>query len=110
MNHHAQDEVSAVGTEDIELSVVALISLLHESAHRNSATRLFRGEPVLTWTLRRLQRSKHVGNIAILCWEDQVPVVEEIAEECHAYVLAKAPRRALQSVEFVAASRRWSGS
>jgi hypothetical protein len=31
--------------------------MLHEQPTRNSATRLFRGEPVLTWTLRRLAPS-----------------------------------------------------
>src|SRR5205085_455479 len=68
-------------------NITAICSMLHEppaihsDAPRlqlNSATRLFRGEPVLSWTMHRLTQSRHVGNLAVLCWEDQVPAVEEI--------------------------------
>jgi hypothetical protein len=94
-------------------SVTAVLSMLHERADRNSATRLFRGEPVLSWTLSRLVQSQRLGNIGILCWEDQLPDVEEIAEEYHAYVLAKGPRQPIALVDAVAAARRradgWRG-
>jgi 2-C-methyl-D-erythritol 4-phosphate cytidylyltransferase len=89
-------------------SVTAVLSMLHEREDRNSATRLFRGEPVLSWTLRRLIQSQRLGNIGILCWEDQLPAVEEIAEEYHAYVLAKGPRQPIALVDAVAAARRWA--
>jgi MoaA/NifB/PqqE/SkfB family radical SAM enzyme len=89
-------------------SVTAVLSMLHERADRNSATRLFRGEPVLSWTLSRLVQSRCLGNIGILCWEDQLPDVEEIAEEYHAYVLAKGPRQPIALVDAVAAARRWA--
>lgn len=102
-------------------NVVAIISMLHEAPafnpdapvdseplSLNSATRTFRGEPVLSWTMRRLTRAQHVGNIAVLCWEDQLPPVEEIAEEHHAYVLAKGPRQNLSTVEAISAARRWT--
>lgn len=102
-------------------NIVAIISMLHEDAafnadaphgdeplRLNSATRTFRGEPVLSWTMRRLTRSRRIGNIAVLCWEDQLPPVEEIAEEHHAYVLAKGPRQNLVQVEAVRAARRWT--
>ncbi len=95
-------------TIEIALNVTAIASMLHEDVDVNSATRSFRGEPVLSWTLRRLQRARHVGNLAIICWDDQLPAVEEIAEEYHAFVLAKGPRSALPGIDFVAASRRWS--
>ena len=102
-------------------NIVAILSMLHESPafnpdapvdgeplRLNSATRTFRGEPVLSWTMKRLTRSRRVGNIAALCWEDQLPPVEEIAEEHHAYVLAKGPRQNLVQVEAISAARRWT--
>src|SRR4051794_33496810 len=82
----------------------------NEQLQLNSATWHFRGEPVLSWTMRRLCQSQHVGNIAVLCWEDQLPPVEEIAEEHHAYVLAKGPRQNLPTVEAISAARRWTDS
>jgi hypothetical protein len=102
-------------------NIVAIISMLHESAafnpdapqgeeplRLNSATRTFRGEPVLSWTMKRLTRSQRIGNISVLCWEDQLPPVEEIAEEHHAYVLTKGPRQNLVQVEAISAARRWT--
>lgn len=84
----------------------AILSMLHEGPRRNSATRLFRGEPVLHWTLRRLARSTKLGSVAVLCWEDQLDKVTP--ETGSAFVLAKGPRTALHQVDAVAAARRWS--
>ncbi|HXE52931.1 MAG TPA: SPASM domain-containing protein [Tepidisphaeraceae bacterium] len=89
-------------------NLTAILSMLHESPDRSSATRLFRGEPVLRWTLERLSRSKRIGTLAILCWEDQLESVRPVAEEERAYVLAKGPRVALPEIQTVAASRRWA--
>ena len=66
-------------------NVTAILSMLHEPADRNSATRRFRQDPVLAWTLDRLTRSQRVGTIAILCWDDQIEAVHSIAEEHHAH-------------------------
>lgn len=87
-------------------NVTAILSLLHESPLRNSATRFFREEPVLRWTLRRLARAKKISSVAIVCWEDQLDAVA--AEAGSAFVLAKGPRRPLPEVDTVAAARRWS--
>ena len=57
----------------------AVLSMIHEAPQGNSATRLFRGEPVLAWTLKRLERSARVGNMIVICWEDQLAEVEPIA-------------------------------
>ena len=89
-------------------NVTAILSMLHEGTCPNSATRLFRSEPVLRWTLKRLARATAVESIALLCWEDQMPEVARIAAEAEAFVLAKGPRLALPEVEAVAAARRWS--
>lgn len=87
---------------------LAILSMLHEPPERCSATRLFRGAPVLRWTIERLTRSKKLGSIAVLCWDDQLDGVTPVAEEERAYVLAKGPRAALPEVEAVAAARRWA--
>ncbi|MEO6436944.1 MAG: hypothetical protein ABIP55_14455 [Tepidisphaeraceae bacterium] len=86
----------------------AVLSMIHEGPDPNSATRLFRGEPVLAWTLRRLERSARLSHMVIICWEDQVADVEPIAGGHGANVLVKGPRSAIASVEAVAAVRRWS--
>src|ERR671913_1126547 len=93
-------------------NVTAVLSMLHEApagtSRANSATRCFRAAPVLQWTLQRLSRSKRVGSVAILCWEDQLPAVVPVAGDERTHVLAKGPRVALPEVESVAAARHWA--
>jgi MoaA/NifB/PqqE/SkfB family radical SAM enzyme len=88
--------------------VTAILSMLHERAARSSATRCFRDEPVLAWTLERLSRAKHIGSMAVLCWEDQLEQVTPIAEEHGAYVLSKDPRVIVPALEGITAARNWS--
>jgi len=90
--------------------VTAILSMLHEAPDpgANSATRRFRGAPVLQWTLQRISRAKHVKSVAVLCWEDQLPGVVSVAGDERAYVLAKGPRVPVPEVEAVAAARRWA--
>jgi MoaA/NifB/PqqE/SkfB family radical SAM enzyme len=87
-------------------NTTAILSMLHEDATRNSATRLFRGEPVLRWTLKRLAGAKRVESTAVICWEDQLDAVAR--EAGSAFVLAKGPRKALPELDAVTAARRWS--
>ena len=93
-------------------NVTAVLSMLHEppgeARAANSATRLFRNEPVLQWTLERAARASRIGSTAIICWEDQLPAVLPVAGEERAYVLTKGPRVPLPEVESVAAARRWA--
>ncbi|MDB5299829.1 MAG: hypothetical protein JWO87_1492 [Phycisphaerales bacterium] len=89
-------------------NATAILSMLHEGHERNSATRQFRGEPVLRWTLKRLARAKRVRSVAVLCWEDQLDEVAPLADAAQAFVLAKGPRTGLPEVDSVAAARRWS--
>jgi hypothetical protein len=88
--------------------VTAILSMLHERTSRNSATRCFREEPVLAWTLERISRARHIGSMAVLCWEDQLEHVTPLAEEHGAYVLSKDPRVIVPAVEGVTAARNWS--
>jgi MoaA/NifB/PqqE/SkfB family radical SAM enzyme/spore coat polysaccharide biosynthesis protein SpsF (cytidylyltransferase family) len=89
-------------------NVTAILSMLHELAERNSATRLFRQNPVLSWTMDRLSQSKRLDSIVILCWEDQVDQVLPIAKEGHANVLVKGPRHTIPSLEAVAAAQKFA--
>jgi hypothetical protein len=82
--------------------------MLHEPPGLNSATRLFRGRPVLRWTLERLSRSERLSSAAILCWDDQVAACRVIAAEAGVVVQAKGPRGRLPQVVAVTAARRWS--
>jgi hypothetical protein len=89
-------------------NVTAVISMLHEPAGRNSATRRFRHEPVLRWTLDRVTRARNIDNVAILCWEDQLDAVQIHAEASGAYIMTKGPRIVLPTVEAIAAAQRWA--
>jgi hypothetical protein len=86
---------------------VAVISLLHEDAARSSATREFRGRPVLDWTLTRLARARELAGVKLLCWEDQAEAVRAIARRDWADVLAR-PRVAAPHLDALAAALRWS--
>lgn len=86
----------------------AVISMIHEGVEQNSATRLFRNEPVLAWTLRRLERSARLAHMMVVCWDDQVADVEPICGGHGANVMVKGPRTPIASVEAVTAVRRWS--
>ena len=88
--------------------VVALISLLHESAEVNSATRLFRGEPVLRWTLRRLDHCQLLDDTALLCWDDQKPAIAAAAERADVVIRSQGERFAVSSLIALAAARRWA--
>src|SRR3954468_9202562 len=88
--------------------MVAILSMWREGPGRDSATRLFRGEPVLAWTLRRLRQATAVHHAAILCWDDQAIGARHIAEESGATVYGKGERSPLPTLDAVAAARRWT--
>lgn len=88
--------------------ISAVISMLHEPASPNSATRLFRQEPVLGWTLERVWRCDAIDSIAIICWQDQLDQVQPLASESEAHILCKNPRIRVPQIESIAASRRWA--
>jgi hypothetical protein len=90
------------------MRITAILSMLHEPAATNSATRLFRGEPVLRWTIQRLSQSKGIAAIGILCWEDQYAAVAPIAEAGCADVLTKGPRQPLLELDRTTAAARWA--
>jgi hypothetical protein len=89
-------------------AMTAILSMLHETDTRNSARRELAGRSVLGRTLQRLKRCTEVGQLAILCWEDQLSTVRPIAEQWGAYVLAKGPRIAIPAMDAITAARRWA--
>jgi hypothetical protein len=83
--------------------VAAILSMLHEPSG-GSAVRQFRGEPVLSWTLRRLNDASGIDDAVILCWDDQT--IEATA--AGAKVVSAGPRQFIAGIETISAARRWS--
>lgn len=90
--------------------VTAVCSMLHEapSTELNSATRMFRGQPVLAWTASRLARSARLASIVAICWDDQLEAVEAIAAEQGLDILNRGPRIPHSQLDALAAARRWA--
>jgi len=95
----------------------AVLSMLHEPLPleqggqiiaRDSAGRLFRGQPVLAWTLARLSRARKLASAVILCWEDQADAVRPIARETGAEMLIRSAREPLAPLDSVSAALRWT--
>ena len=98
-------------TPSADLRAVAVVSVLHEPAGANSATRRFRTDAVLTWTLARLARCRRVPAARIACWDDQSADALAAADasghgDC--VVMPLGPRGPLPEVDAIAAARRWS--
>jgi hypothetical protein len=89
------------------IDVLTILSMLHEPTE-GSATRLFRGQPVLRWTLQRLARSKRVTSTAILCWDDQAEATRRVAAEWGAKIISKGQRTPLGVVDAISAAQRWT--
>jgi radical SAM protein with 4Fe4S-binding SPASM domain len=89
------------------MNVLAILSMLHEPPV-GSATRLFRGQPVLRWTLQRLARSHQVTSTAILCWDDQAAAVEPLANEWGARAIPKGARSPIAHLNAISAAQRWT--
>ena len=88
-------------------NVTAILSMLHEPADLNSATRRFRQDPVLTWTLDRLTRSERIGTLAILCWDDQTEAVATACEHTdRVAVISKGARQVLPGMNAITTARR----
>jgi hypothetical protein len=90
------------------VNVTAVLSMLHEPPGPNSASRRFRGEAVMAWTLFRLGRCRRVSRPIVLCWEDQVEAIAPIAAELGVEYVARSARVSLPHLDAVAAARRWA--
>jgi len=88
--------------------VTAILSMLHEPADRHSASRVFRGQPVLSWTLRRLSQTKRIDTYAILCWDDQLLDINRCALASEYSVISKGPRHAIAHLDAITAANRWT--
>jgi hypothetical protein len=92
--------------EDVK-NTIGILSMLHEPVGLSSATRLFRDEPVLNWTLRRLSASSELEKAIVICWEDQAEAVKT-AGVSSADISVRGPRRIVPEMEMVSAARRWA--
>lgn len=90
------------------MSLLTILSMLHEPADRNSATRQFRNRPVLSWTLERLRLSRHVADIVVLCWDDQLAAVQQAAGEQSVEIESRGMRHAIPALDAVTAARKWA--
>ena len=89
-------------------NVIAIISMLHEPAERHSADRLFRNAPVLDWTLRRLGATESLESTTILCWDDQLSLVNRVAAIRQVGVISKGHRQTTATMNAITTARRWS--
>lgn len=91
------------------MKVTAVLSMLHEPAGRpDSASRRFRGEAPLAWTLFRLRRCKRVGESVVVCWEDQSATVRPITDEMKTRFWSPSARKPIFHLDGVSAARRWA--
>lgn len=90
------------------MRVAAILSMLHEPADANSATRLLRNAPVLQWTIDRLRKANGVAGIGILCWDDQLAATRMFADPGTVTVLPKGVRRAIPELDRITVARTWS--
>jgi hypothetical protein len=88
------------------MKCVAMVSMLHENSDNNSATRLLHGEPVLAWTLRRLQRVARIDGIAVLCWDDQQSTVNAVAPG--GTVFMQGPRTEIAELDRITAAQKFA--
>lgn len=84
------------------MKTIALCSLLHESA--DAGARAFRGEPVLSWTLRRLKQSSTIDQTMLLAWDDQIASLTFADASTHAC----GPRRIVPSLQATTAALKWA--
>jgi hypothetical protein len=89
-------------------TITTILSMLHEPAGAGSAKRLFRGKPVLDWTLARLRRSATLSTIVILCWDDQAEAVMPVASARGAVIASRGIRQPIPQLNAISAARRWS--
>ena len=86
------------------MNVIAIASLLHEGPINNSATRRFRSESVLSWTLRRIARTQFLQKSLVLAWDDQLDAILELGINARAC----GPRRPIGLLDATTAAQRWA--
>ena len=89
------------------MTPLGILSLLHEPAAENSATRVFRNQPVLWWTLARLAAIPSVDSWTILCWSDQRDAISACAGLAPIQVHSLGPRTPIPSLDARTAAARW---
>ncbi len=93
------------------MKTLFVLSLLHEPPGDNAATRLFRGRPVLSWTLDRLAQVTRLPDptpTAVACWADQLDAVQAVFGDRKFIHLNVGDRITIPTVQAVAAAQRWA--
>ena len=93
-----------------QTTFAAVISLLHEPAIENSATRHFQQSPVLFWTLNRIGKCTSLKAIAIFCWDDQFQNVQHAVRNAgeNISVITKGTRHPIACMDVVTIARKWT--
>lgn len=88
------------------MRTLALLSMLHESADAHSASRVFRRDPVIGWTIARLQRSKKLGGITVAAWKDQAAALQQMGLEAQIKIVGE--RQPVPTLDAITAAQKWA--
>ncbi len=88
------------------MKTIAILSMLHESESINSATRRFRNDPVIQWTLRRLFQAKLLDSIVIAAWDDQALGLDAVAGPIQFYRCGS--RRIIPQLQAITTAQKWA--
>ena len=90
-----------------QLKPLAILSLLGDSLSANAATRTFRGRTVLEQTVGRIRAAASRPDIAVLVWDDQLPLVMPLSGDGLSVEMAGRRRMSVQ-MNLANASLRWA--
>lgn len=88
------------------MKTVALLSMLHEPSRINSASRQFRDQPVIAWTVARLKQCSEVSQIVLAVWEDQFKAIQPLPLEVRIRNLG--PRTSVPTLDAITAAQKWA--
>ncbi|GIW74978.1 MAG: hypothetical protein KatS3mg104_0041 [Phycisphaerae bacterium] len=88
------------------MRTAALLSMLHEPSQINSASRRFRDQPVVTWTVARVRQCSEISQIVLAVWEDQFKDVQSLF--LPAKIKNLGPRRSIPTLDAITVAQKWS--
>lgn len=88
------------------MKTAALLSMLHEPPKVNSASRRFRDQPVITWTVARVRQCSEISQIVLVVWEDQYNDVQSLPLQ--AQIKSLGPRRSIPALDAITVAQKWA--
>jgi spore coat polysaccharide biosynthesis protein SpsF (cytidylyltransferase family) len=88
------------------MKTIALLSMLHEPAGAHSASRVFRRDPVIGWTVARLLRAKKLAGIVVAAWKDQSEALEQMGLEAEMKIVGE--RQPVATLDAITAAQKWA--